>query len=288
MTLTLGRCADSKSHMTRKGHSGKTQHNRLLTVTFLLKTNGLKNPLSWKEFPTVEEDPAIPFEPGELKKLFAAMSPEDVVRYNFFLKTGAREKEVSFASWADVDLHKGVFHVRAKPDVGFTPKSHESRSIPMPASLVTALKERKKAAPHPRWIFANRDGKPEGHFLRKLKLIAFKAGLNCGHCTTETSEMTAKQRLEAFNKRFGTGKEFFKKWEESSQPYTLKRTVSCADAPVCSHWYLHQAAQNVRHPLAGRRPFCASDTSPTGTQRPQYNAEISRSGHFHTTSKDED
>jgi integrase len=238
--IDAGTLRKFKDYMAQKGHSGKTQHNRLLTVTFLLKTNGLKNPLSWKEFPIVEEDPAIPFEPGELKKLFAAMTPEDVVRYNFFLKTGAREKEASFATWADIDLHKGVFHVRAKPDVGFTPKSHESRSIPIPVSLVNALKERKKTAPHPRWIFANKDGKPEGHFLRKLKLIAFKAGLNCGHCTTETSEMTAAQRRHAFDKKFGAGTEFFKKWEEAKQPHTLKRTVSCVDAPVCSHWYLHR------------------------------------------------
>src|SRR6185437_12237144 len=38
--------------MSERGLSPKTQHTRLLTVTFLLKKNGLKNPLSWDEFPT--------------------------------------------------------------------------------------------------------------------------------------------------------------------------------------------------------------------------------------------
>jgi integrase/recombinase XerD len=229
-----------KDHMAEKGHSGKTQHNRLLTVTFLLKTNGLKNPLSWKEFPTIEEDPAVPFEPDELKKLFAAMTAEEKLRYNFFLKTGAREKEVSYASWSDLDLGKGIFHIRAKKDVGFSPKSHESRSIPVPASLVAALKSWKEKAPHPRWIFANKDGRPEGHFLKKLKRIAFNAGLNCGHCITETTEMTANQRREAFEKKFGKGKDLLKNWEETDKPYKLKRIVTCADAPVCSHFFLHR------------------------------------------------
>ena len=67
------------------------------------------------------------------------MSDEEKVRYKFFLGSGAREQEVSFASWSDLDLHKGVFTVRAKPEEGFTPKTHESRSIPLPANLVSAI-----------------------------------------------------------------------------------------------------------------------------------------------------
>jgi len=94
-------------------------------------------------------------------------------------------------------LGKGIFHIRAKKDVGFSPKEprikeHSSAQVPCGSAEDT---ERKSE--HPRWIFANRDGKPEGHFLKKLKRIAFNAGLNCGHCSTETVEMTGEQRLEA-------------------------------------------------------------------------------------------
>jgi integrase len=224
--------------MTEKGHSPKTQHNRLLTVVTMLKKNGKKNPLAWDEFPTVEVEAAVPFTPAELDKLFAAMTDEERVRYKFFLGTGARESEVAHATWADVDLHKSVFHIRAKPDVGFALKSHESRSVPMPASLVQALKERKKHAPHQRWLFVNEDGKPEGHFLRKFKAVAYRAGLNCGHCKSETTQMNGKQRREAFNTKFGNGLE---NWDEHfGKTYKLKRTVTCADAPVCQHWYLHR------------------------------------------------
>ncbi len=44
--------------MDANGLSGKTRHNRLLTVFFLLKKNDIKNPLPWDERPTVEEEPA--------------------------------------------------------------------------------------------------------------------------------------------------------------------------------------------------------------------------------------
>jgi len=132
-----------KEFMQQKGHAGKTQHTRLLTVIFMLKKNGIKNPLPWDEMPAVEVDPAIPFEPGELKKLFAAMTPHEALRYKFFLGSGAREQEVSFASWKDVDLQKNTFTIRQKPDVGFTPKSHETRTVPLPMSLVQLLKAEK-------------------------------------------------------------------------------------------------------------------------------------------------
>jgi integrase len=224
--------------MTEKGHAAKTQHNRLLTVVTMLKKNGIKNPLPWDEFPTVEVEAAVPFTTAELDKLFAAMTDEERVRYKFFLGTGARESEVAHATWADLDLHKNVFHIRAKPDAGFTLKSHESRSVPMPASLATMLKERKKHAHHPRWVFVNEDGNPEGHFLRKFKAVAYRAGLNCGHCTTETTQMNGEQRREEFNKKFGDG---LKQWDEDFGAKTkLTRTVTCADAPTCQHFYLHR------------------------------------------------
>jgi hypothetical protein len=34
------------------------------------------------------------------------------------------------------------------------------------------------------WVFVNKDGEAEGHFLRKFKAIAKRAGLNCGNFKT--------------------------------------------------------------------------------------------------------
>jgi integrase/recombinase XerD len=201
--------------LSGKGYDPRTQHNRVLTVLSLLKENKMSTSFSLKrDLPTYEEDPPVPFSEEQLKKLFSAMTDEEVVRYKFFLGTAAREQEVQYASWQDIDFEKMEFHVRAKKDVGFTPKNHERRSVPIPASLVALLKNWKKRAPHPRWLFVNKDGKPEGHFLKKFKRIGLEAGINCGECTTTVNK----------------GR------------YDRKRPVevTCKTDPVCEHVFLHR------------------------------------------------
>ncbi len=198
-----------------QGYDPRTQHNRVLTVLSLLKENKIQTGFSLsKDLPTFEEDPPVPFTEEELKKLFGAMDTEQTARYKFFLGTACREQEVQYATWQDVDFEKMEFHIRAKKDVGFTPKNHERRSVPLPASLVALLKVRRKNAPHTRWLFVNKDGKPDGHFLKKFKRIALSAGINCGECTTTVNK----------------GR------------YDRKRAVqvTCATDPVCEHVFLHR------------------------------------------------
>jgi integrase len=173
-----------KKNLEREGYAGKTVDTRLNIAYFMLKKNGVKARLSRDEMPTVEEEPAVPYSEEELKRLFEAMDDEARIRYKFFLGTGCRDREVSFAAWHDIDFAKREYHVRRKEDAGFTPKSHESRTIPLPASLVEALKTRRKTMPASRWVFVNTEGNPDNHFLRKLKAIAKRAGLNCGVCET--------------------------------------------------------------------------------------------------------
>ncbi len=217
-----------KKHMVEKGYAGKTIDTRVNIVFFLLKKNGIKARIPRDEMPIVEEEIPVPYTDDELKKLFAAMVQTEVVngkeyagqgfgelvRYKFFLATGARDKEVTFAAWTDIDFDKKTYHVRRKEDVFFTPKSHESRSVPLPDALVMLLRARQKNPPHDRWIFVNEEGRPDNHFLRKLKRIAKRAGLNCGHCKTTITEgkYDKKKQLE----------------------------VSCKTRPVCEHFYLHR------------------------------------------------
>jgi integrase len=132
----------------------------------------------------------------------------------FFLGSGCRDKEVTFAAWNDIDFDKKTYHVRRKEDVGFTPKSHESRTIPLPDSLIALLRTRRKKAPHERLLFINEEGHSDNPFLRKLKRIAKRAGLNCGQCRTVITEGRYEKRK--------------------------KVEVSCKDRPVCEHFYLHR------------------------------------------------
>ena len=205
---------DFRDFLAEQGYEPRTLHNRLLLVLMLLKANHIKTEFSLvKDLPTYEEEAAVPYEPTELKKLFAVMDDEETVRYKFFLGTACREQEVMYAAWQDIDFARGIYHIRAKPEVGFTPKKHESRDVKMPSELVELLRERKKHTPHQRWIFVNGGGKPEGHFLEKFKRIALKAGVNCGNCTAP--------------------------WTAGRYP-TRKIEVTCKTHPVCEHHYLHR------------------------------------------------
>jgi integrase/recombinase XerD len=204
-----------KRAMENEGFAGKTIDTRLNVVYFLLKKNGSPVRLPKDEMPTVEEEPAVPFSDEEIEKLLAAMNAEEKIRYKFFLGTACRDREVTFAAWNDVNFEKKTFTVRSKPDVGFTPKSHESRTMRIPSSLVDLLKARRKNAPHDRWIFVNDDGRPDNHFLRKLKRIALRAKVNCGQCKTTL-------RIGKF------------KADKREQE------VTCKTHPVCKHVFLHR------------------------------------------------
>ncbi len=204
-----------RDFLAGEGYEARTLHNRMMTALSLLKANRIKTDFSLgKDLPEFEEEPAVPYEPAELQKLFSAMKSEEVIRYKFFLGTACRDKEVTYASWQDIDFARGIYHIRRKPDVGFTPKKHESRDVKMPTELVETLKARKKHAPHPRWIFVNDEGRPDNHFLRKFKRIALRAKVNCGHCTAP--------------------------WTAGRYHTTRKIDVTCATHPVCQHHYLHR------------------------------------------------
>jgi integrase len=176
----------------------KTINNKVMVVVFMLKEAGVVAPYKIVKdlLPTVEEEIAEPYSEKDLKKLFAEMDEAEKCRYTFFLMTACREKEVAHARWTDLVLKGNVPHfvVQAKKfkysdgSAGeFTPKSHERREIPVTRELVDMLQACKKIS-QSEWIFPNETGDPEGHFLRKFKKIAFRAGLNCGNCKTTRSE----------------------------------------------------------------------------------------------------
>lgn len=213
--ITKKTLSDFRDFLADKGYEARTQHNRLMTVLSLLKKNKFKTDFSLSsDLPEFEEEPAVPYEPAELQKLFAVMKAEDVIRYKFFLDTACREKEVTYAAWQDIDFARGLYHIRRKPDVGFTPKKHESRDVKMPTNLVELLRERKTHAPHSRWVFINEEGRPDQHFLRKFKRIALRAGVNCGSCSAP--------------------------WTSGRYHTTKKTQTTCNVHPVCQHHYLHR------------------------------------------------
>ena len=129
--------------------------------------------------------------------------------FQFFLETGLREQEVMYTTWRNLDPMGKVVAVRSKPEMGFRIKDKEERSVPVPDSLISALVDRRKHSSS-MFVFPGRNGKPNGHFLRMLQKLAYRAGLNCGECKTKSGKTCAvhpvcgEWGLHKFRKTFAT------------------------------------------------------------------------------------
>lgn len=201
------------------GYSKKTINNRMGVIFSLLKPyeheTRVKHPSKLVSVPKPVAARPKAYTPEDVTTLVGVMDEEEHARYIFFLHTGCREQEVQYMTWDDIDFRQRKVHVtgNGKEDVNFVPKNHEERWIPLTTELYDILKEHRKTARH-RWVFTAEGGKPEGHFLRKFKAIAKKAGLNCGLCRTTITD----------------GKFHLRK----------KVEVTCATRPVCEKHYLHR------------------------------------------------
>jgi integrase/recombinase XerD len=202
--------------LRRQGYSNKTISTRMGFVFSLLKANGIERSSKLIKLPKVQRTRTKAYNAEDLAKLFAAMTPEEYLRYLFFVRTGCREQEVQYATWRDIDLKNLRYTVtgEGKSDVQFVPKNHEERSVPLTTELGSLLAEHKKHSTSERWVFTNSDGKPESHFLRKFKIIAKRAALNCGHCKATIREGRYDNRHQA--------------------------EVTCKTRPICEEHYLHR------------------------------------------------
>jgi integrase/recombinase XerD len=200
--------------------SPKTIWTRMGVIYSMLKTKaketGVARPSTLIKLQKPVEEEVIAYSAEDIDALFSNMTPEEKLVYTFFLHSGCREQEVQYATWADLNFRNMTFRVtgQGKSDVGFVPKNHEIRTIPLTAKLISMLEEHKKSAPDRRWVFVSKNGRPDGHLLRKFKAIAKRAGLNCGECETEITE-----------------------WHAGS---SKKVEASCLTRPVCEKHYLHR------------------------------------------------
>lgn len=200
------------SAMLADGYEDRTRHNRIQhLVTFLRNKEGRRlGPEIFNvtiKVKYVESQPEA-YTRQELEDLFRVSSAEDKARWRFFLGTGFRESEASVAEAIDVNHDTKTIRVDEKLYFKFKPKDCEKRSVAISDALITEISARAKSGSCSLLFPSN--GRPDGHLLRRLKIVAFKGGLNCGRCV-------------------GT---------------VLGKEVSCADAPVCHHWILHRFRKN--------------------------------------------
>jgi integrase/recombinase XerD len=201
-------------------YSPKTIWNHMGVIFSMLKTKaeetGVAKPSTLVKLQKPVEEEVIAYSADDIDALFSNMTPGEKLVYTFFLHSGCREQEVQYATWQDLNLKNRTYRVtgQGKSDVGFVPKNHEIRTVPLTSKLVSMLEEYKKSAPDSRWVFVSKNGKPDGHMLRKFKAIAKRADLNCGECETEITE-----------------------WHLGS---SKKVEASCLTRPLCEKHYLHR------------------------------------------------
>jgi integrase/recombinase XerD len=198
------------NHLRNVGSVPRTVANYASNLKIFFLHTKTKWPLEAKDKVKYTEKIVSAYDAEEIKELLSHADQEESELVHFFLFTGAREQEVQFAGWSDVNFNARTYTVTEKLDLGFRPKDKEEGSIPFPDTLVAMLRNRRKRYPNTRLIFPAESGKPNGHCLRIVKELAFRGGMNCGNCYTKAGECCASTptckrfTLHKFRKSFAT------------------------------------------------------------------------------------
>lgn len=164
----LGEITDTDVYTFRDLHEDKhTQYNALRCVKRFFKFHNIDLGIV---LPKYTERPVEEYQPKELQAFFAACTPEEMRLWMFFRCTGVREGEASHAVWENLLRHEYV----VQPYGDWNPKKFKTRRIPIPDKLWNLLEPHRGTG----LMFPNIHGKSEGHFYRKLKWVAIRAGLD--------------------------------------------------------------------------------------------------------------
>jgi integrase len=211
----------------------KTINKRVIIMLNAMRSQGAVIEMNRGDWPKTIEKKVEIYQPEDLNRFFAACVPDERLLFQIFLGTGFREREVATLAWSDIHWKEGKIGVSAKQGMGFTPKSYEERSVPVPMGLIAALRDRKKhsssllvfpTSPHHTRPDYGKGDNADGHFLELCKEIAFRAGLNCGHCKGEYTVYVLNKGIRS----------------------KAKRAYQCGSSPRCGNWYLHK----FRHTFA--------------------------------------
>jgi integrase/recombinase XerD len=202
------------AQVRQQGLDVSTAKDKAVAVAKILRDQGAPIVMRKGDWPKVTRRQREIYRPEILKKLFAAADEEEYVLFQTFLLTGMREQEVSYLYWTDFEANEGTLSVSKKP--GFDPKNYEERTIPIFDELVEQLEaHRRRQDGKQLYLFPTSlhnvkrgapGGQADGHMLRRLKRLAFRAGLNCGRCVGKLN----------------------------------KKPASCATAPICQEFGLHK------------------------------------------------
>jgi integrase len=199
--------------------------NRRITVGLMaLRNAGASLQLKKGDWPKVPEVEVAIYDDDEIKAFMAACNTEERLIFKAFLLTGFRNREIATLTWDSVDFRANTIGVKRRPAYEFTPKNHECRTVPVPASFIAELKEwRKKSKgalvfptpPHPKRPNYGGD-QPNAHLLELCKEVGLRAGLNCGSCETKKGRCATRPCCAGF---------FLHKWRHTYATKLLQSGV---------------------------------------------------------------
>ena len=165
--------------------------------------------LRQKKKPVVDK-----YSDDEVNALLSVADVDEADLIYFFLMVGARDEEVQFMEWKDIDWKKGIIHIQEKPGV-WKPKDKENRNIPLNRVLRIRLEVRhKRQHPASNLIFPNTLGTRDMNLITKLHKVIRKlqeAGRG--------EEISGIPTLHRFRRTFAT-----KMIKQSDFPTVMKLT----------------------------------------------------------------
>ena len=205
----------NRRSLTGFGLSDNSRNTMITVVSTFLRTIGraeiLETSNGVRRVPTVkrarsEETDIEDFSDEQIEGIFAAANQEERELFEFFLGTGMRAGEVVVAEWSDLKPQQGVVQVHKKTvklgtgkEVYWFPKYKKDREIPISQSLFALLKARKHRISASNLIFPSENEDVESTFLRILKALGRRAGLECGQCRgCQVRKRTHKGGCEEF------------------------------------------------------------------------------------------
>ncbi len=157
-----------ESYRDNRLHEGLTrttvhrEMDRLRALLGYAKQQGLvsKNVANSVKKPKLREEPKDWLRSSEIGSFLDACTADFARIARFTIFSGLRRREVVFLQRSDIDLVNGVIQIRAKPELGFRPKSGQERSVPLDPTLRPLVERHLKENVRPdleAWVFAQRD-----------------------------------------------------------------------------------------------------------------------------------
>jgi integrase len=174
------------SECAARENSHRTQANKHDRVMFFLKWTERVNLAAIRKLaprPEYDKNKEVKtYTRAQIESLFSAADEYMTVVLRLGLGLGLREQEIMYAEWSDVNWTAKTYRVQSKPERSFRIKTKTERDMPIPADLLTLLKEWRERRPDTSLIVGTASDSPNTHLLRQLKRMAKNAGLNCGTC----------------------------------------------------------------------------------------------------------